>query len=275
MASNSPNPSSIRIRAIKTCYELQAIEELQLEVWECSEREVLPALALIPLIDIGGVLLGAFDQQELIGFVVGFPGIESGQLILHSDMLAVRRSYRSAGVGYKLKLAQREAALAKGIDRITWTFDPLQSANAHLNFARLGVTADRYKIDYYGETSSPLHRTGTDRLWVTWDLRSERVERRVARGVETAPPVSEPTLVKVNSADEPVMQSLDLERLSLRIEIPDNMNDVVAADESRARRWREATRAAFTSALANGFVVVDFFRTNQGQPGSYLLSKTR
>lgn len=273
MASNSLNPSSIQIRPIKTSDELRAVEELQVEVWGCSEREVLPALALIPLIDIGGVLLGAFDEQELIGFVVGFPGIESGKPILHSDMLAVKQTYRSAGLGCKLKLAQREAALANGIERITWTFDPLQSANAHLNFARLGVTADRYKVDYYGETSSPLHRSGTDRLWVTWNLRSDRVERRVTLGVEADPNLGEPALVEMNINQEPEMRSLDLKRSSVRIEIPDNINTLLASDAERGRRWREATRAAFTTALSEGFLVVDFFRSDTGKAASYLLSK--
>jgi predicted GNAT superfamily acetyltransferase len=275
MVSNSPNPSSIQIRPIKTSDELRAVEQLQVEVWGCSEREVLPALALIPLIDIGGVLLGAFTEQELIGFVVGFPGIESGKPILHSDMLAVKHAYRSAGLGCKLKLAQREAALVNGIDRITWTFDPLQSANAHLNFSRLGVTADRYKVNYYGETSSALHRTGTDRLWVTWDLRSERVEQRVALGVETPGTLSEQALVEMNINQEPVMRAVDLKRFSsVRIEIPDNINALMASDAERGRRWREATRAAFTAALAEGFVVVDFFRSVQeGHAGYYLLRR--
>ncbi len=155
------------IREIKELSELKAIENLQKEIWGISDLEVLPGLALIPLVEIGGILLGAFDSGQLIGFVFGFPGIEDGGPMLHSDMLAVKREYRSLGLGYKLKVAQREHALAEGINKITWTFDPLQSLNAHLNFTKLGVIADKYEVNYYGETSSPLHRTGTDRLWVT------------------------------------------------------------------------------------------------------------
>src|SRR5688572_23478008 len=95
--------ASIEIRPLKEMGELRAVEDLQQEIWGCSDREILPALAIIPLLEIGGVLLGAFDGAELIGFVLGFPGIEDGRLILHSDMLAVKTSYRSLGLGYKLK----------------------------------------------------------------------------------------------------------------------------------------------------------------------------
>ena len=155
---------SIVIREIETD-EMRAVEDLQVEIWGVSEREVLPSLALIPLKEVGGVLLGAFDANVMVGFVFGFPGLEGGQPTLHSDMLAVKTEYRSLGLGYRLKLAQREQALATGVERITWTFDPLQSRNAYLNFAKLGVLADRYCPDYYGQTTSFLHRTGTDRLW--------------------------------------------------------------------------------------------------------------
>jgi len=103
--------------------------------------------------------------------VYGFPGFEGEHRVIHSDMLAVRAGDRDRGLGRALKLAQREAALARGVDRITWTFDPLQTRNAFLNLEKLGVVADRYLPDFYGHTSSPLHAGGTDRLWVTWHLR--------------------------------------------------------------------------------------------------------
>lgn len=103
-------PDAIQIRARKTIAELKAVEELQVEVWSCNEREVLPSPALVPLLDIGGVLLGAFDKQELVGFVLGFPGFEGGDPILHSDMLAVRAKYRSTGpvTSYCLGLTRDE-----------------------------------------------------------------------------------------------------------------------------------------------------------------------
>lgn len=172
----------MEIREIRGREELHAVETLQQEVWQCNDLEVVPAIHMMAARHVGAILLGAFEGAELVGFAYGFPGFEGEHRIIHSDMLAVRETYRDCGIGRALKVAQREAALARGIDRITWTFDPLQTRNAFLNFERLGVTADRYLRDFYGETSSPLHAGGTDRLWVTWHLRerrhfSERQER--------------------------------------------------------------------------------------------------
>lgn len=287
--------SQIQIREIEKISELKTVEELQREIWGCSDLEVLPSLALIPLLEIGGVLLGAFDNEQLIGFALGFPGVEDGRLTLHSDMLAVKREYRSHDVGFKLKLAQRESALAKGIDRITWTFDPLQSRNAHLNFAKLGVIADRYRINYYGETSSFLHRTGTDRLWVTWHLNSERVKKRLqdvsAPGNDCwgvppwAPPGSEsnglpqtdaptPTtvLLEVGDNHEPVSVNQPFDNEAI-IEIPPDINRILTDDMELAVRWREATRQAFTMAIDAGLSVHEFCRPgkNERNVGRYLL----
>ena len=159
------------IREIRGIDELRAVEALQREVWDCNDLEVLPAIHMIAAREVGAILLGAFDGGELVGFVYGFPGFEGEHRVIHSDMLAVRAGLRDRGLGRALKLAQREAALARGVDRITWTFDPLQTRNAFLNFEKLGVVADRYLRDFYGHTSSPLHAGGTDRIWVTWHLR--------------------------------------------------------------------------------------------------------
>jgi chorismate synthase len=269
--------SVIEIRNIKDPAELRAVEDLQKEVWGCSDREILPSLALIPLLEIGAVLLGAFSGAELVGFVLGLPGREEGRAILHSDMLAVKADYRSHGLGYKLKLRQREEALAKGIDRITWTFDPLQARNAYLNFAKLGVRAERYRTNYYGETSSFLHSIGTDRLWVTWDLKTDRVKQRIAPGPNQPEPLSLPEipiLLQVNENNAPV--STDYSGAdSAGIEIPASIDSLVEGDLALARRWREMTRAAFTSAIDAGLVVEDFYRVERSgqRVGIYLLTR--
>ena len=161
----------MEIREIRGHGELHAVEKLQKEVWNCSDLEVVPGMHMTAAREVGAILLGAFDGNALIGLAYGFPGFEDDHRVIHSDMLAVRETYRGRGVGQALKLAQRDHALARGVDRITWTFDPFQTGNAHFNFTLLGVTANRYLRDFYGETSSPLHSRGTDRLWVTWHLR--------------------------------------------------------------------------------------------------------
>lgn len=255
-------PYTIVIRDIETLDEMHEVEELQREIWGVSDLDVYPALALRPQKEVGAILMGAFVQGRMVGFVFGFPGILNGETIIHSDMLGVTSEYRSQSLGYLLKCAQRDAALARGIKKITWTYDPLQSRNAHLNFGKLGVIADRYLVNYYGETSSFLHKSGTDRLWVTWLLDSERVVSKIDRhDVTKTPELNFNALVRVGQDGEPVVNT-DLKDEKLIIEIPGEVN---------AEVWREPTRAAFTAALGGGYVVSDFFMTER-KVGVYLLT---
>lgn len=255
---------TIVIRDIETLEEMREIEALQREIWGVSDLDVLPALALRPQKAVGAILMGAFAEGRMIGFVFGFPGILNGETIIHSDMLGVTSAYRSQSIGYLLKCAQRQAALALGVKRITWTFDPLQSRNAHLNFSKLGVVADRYLVNYYGETSSFLHRFGTDRLWVSWLLDSERVVSRVDRNEpQKISNLDLPALVRVGPNGEPV-ENPDLTEKKVTIEIPGEQN---------AEVWREPTRAAFTRAIDAGYVIEDFYVTERDNKkiGVYLL----
>jgi chorismate synthase len=274
----NPNPSGIVIRDIADLAEMREIEQLQKEVWGVEDLDVYPALALRPQKDVGAILMGAFAEQKMAGFVFGFPGIIKGETVIHSDMLAVRPEFRSYGLGYSLKLAQRERAIEMGISRITWTYDPLQLRNANLNFGKLGVVADRYDINYYGQTSSFLHNFGTDRLWVTWDLGSQRVRTRIVSGAAPETSVEDlPMMVHVIESDEPALNlEMDLaERIG--IQIPGNINQLKEQGEGKAERWREATRAAFTKALDSGYSVLEFVvMEDSGQRlGAYVLQKRR
>ena len=267
---------SLQIRDITEISEMLVVEQLQKEVWGIADREIFPALALVPMIEVGGVLVGAFDQQQLVGFVFGFPGQENGKAILHSDMLAVRHEHRRHGLGYWLKLAQRKRALTRGIETITWTFDPLQARNARLNLGKLGVIADSYRINYYGETTSFLHQFGTDRLWVTWQLNSERVRRRI-EGKELSIPVDEAeTILQVSEAGEPLDVESEAAAGGVAIEIPADINLIAGRDSTFAIRWRAATRAAFNNLLNSGYRVSEFqfVAGRWGQVGRYLLTSS-
>lgn len=248
--STASETSKIVIREVDTPAEIRAVEELQKEVWGIPDLDVVPATHLIAAKAAGGVLLGAFDDGALVGFVYGFVAQEDGRIAHHSHMLAVKPAYRNFNLGYKLKLAQRDEVLAQGIDLITWTFDPLQSLNAYFNFTKLGVIADRYVINFYGEeAASFLHQTGTDRFWVKWLLTSDRVVQRLLS----------PEPVLENPADK------------LLIEIPADINSVQIGDPEAARDWRERTRRAFTEAFKRGYVVRDFYR--EETVGVYILGK--
>lgn len=237
--------SNISIRQIESFAELRAVEELQKEVWGIPDLDVVPLTQLIAAKAAGGVLLGAFDGQTLVGFVYGFVAEEDGEMAHHSHMLAVKPAYRNFNLGYKLKLAQREEVLAQGINLITWTYDPLQSLNAYFNFAKLGVICERYLVNFYGEeATSFLHQSGTDRFWVKWLLTSDRVIRRL----NSATPELE------NPADK------------LLIEVPGNINSM---STELAIEWRQRTRGEFTEAIEAGYAVRDFDREN----GRYILGR--
>jgi len=279
--SEAPS-KSVTIRDLQSVEELEQAEVVEQEVWGLVDRDVMPLALMIATKAAGSVWIGAFDGPKLTGFAFGFLGMEAGHLTLHSHMLAVRESYRDLDLGYKLKLAQRDRALAMRVSEITWTFDPLQSRNAHLNFGKLGVVSDIYKIDFYGpETSSILHQNGTDRLWVSWPLASRRVRDRL-QGKEYRPEVLDAfsrlqPLVQFNGDGKPLRNDLAtaLARQRIAIQIPSDIGTVEHKDPGLAREWRVATRWAFTEALRAGFFVAEFARTVAGKqgPGSYLLEK--
>lgn len=273
--------STIVIRDIEGVSELRAVETLQKDVWGCADLDVVPLTMFVAGREVGATLIGAYDGSSLVGFVYGFTGYENGQVTHHSHMLAVRPSYRTHKLGFKLKLAQRERVLAQGINRITWTFDPLQSLNAHLNFGKLGVIADTYKINFYGETTSSfLHQIGTDRLWVTWLIDSQRVRERLQLVTTKNQPQFEPenasAMVQVSSAGAPQRNSSSEIPLSehVSIEIPGEINVLQRDDPELAVEWREATRWAFTRALDNDYFVQEFYRTTRDDQsiGVYLLT---
>jgi predicted GNAT superfamily acetyltransferase len=197
-------------------------------------------------------------------------------------MLAVRPSHRKYGLGYSLKLAQRERALAMGITEMTWTFDPLRSLNAHLNFSKLGVISDSYRIDFYGpQTSSHLHTNGTDRLWVTWRMADGRVQQRL-NGKDGSAEVLDALrhlepVVRFNGDGKPAEGDLAalLSRQRIAIELPRDIDRIEHSDKELAREWRTATRRAFTEAMHAGFIVREFCRSIRGQqgPGAYLLER--
>jgi predicted GNAT superfamily acetyltransferase len=178
----------IAIRPLTTHDQLLAVEQLQRDAWGVPEVDVVPLHMLITPPRHGGLLLGAFDGERLAGFVFGFLGLTAaGQLKHCSHMAGVHPDYRDHGVGYQLKLAQREHVLAQGLDLITWTFDPLETRNAQLNFHKLGVICHSYIRNLYGPMRAVINAgPPSDRFEVEWWIRSPRVLERV-QGGEVSP----------------------------------------------------------------------------------------
>jgi len=211
--------------------------------------------------------------------VYSIPAVKDGRLTQWSHMLGVAAEARNSGLGVRLKLAQRERALAMGIDLIEWTFDPLQALNAHLNFSRLGVVVETYQQNVYGDSSSPLHRgTPTDPFIAEWHLTRPHVERRISAplvvmrdaGVALAP------VVNPSTGGErwlrPGAPDLTLDAPRLLVEVPTGFTEMQASDLPLALEWRMATRAALEHYLSRGYRIVDFFLAREHGRGQYLLT---
>jgi predicted GNAT superfamily acetyltransferase len=276
---------NLYIRELVSMEDYREVEKIQIEAWGFDELDVVPSGQLIAAKWAGAVLLGAFDDQKMIGFVYGFPALEGRHVSLHSHMLAVRPENRSLHAGIHLKLAQRIKALEQGLDEISWTFDPLQVLNANLNFARLGVISHRYIVNFYGEeTSSPLHRgVGTDRLWVRWLISTERVRRRIAsaapnegvRQAAHAEPLAAVLALAETQLGDPgpdifvrdrgpwrrlAEPSTTLASQECLIEIPPDIGALKRSNIELAQRWRSIVQATFLESFASGFIADEFIK---------------
>jgi predicted GNAT superfamily acetyltransferase len=277
----------ISIRELETPDDLQQLEALQKKIWQFADIDTIPLILTIAHKEAGSMWIGAFDGTAMIGFAFGFLGSHQGELTVHSHLLGVLPECQNTNLGYRLKLAQRDWALAlrvgsERIRKMTWTFDPLQSKNAYFNFGKLGVTSDSYKVDFYGtQTSSVLHRNGTDRLLVAWLLSDPRVENRLrqaSREAATANP--ELVLLVRHSTDgRPLRTAVGapFDGAQLGIQIPLDIASIEQAHPDHAREWRDATRWAFMEAIRAGYFVLDFYRDLRGPnpSGTYLMQKGR
>ena len=272
----------MHIRPLTTLEECRHVAALEKTVWGYTDAEdVVPPPVLIVSIKRGGILLGAFDDGgRMRGFVYSMPAIKDGRPTQWSHMLGVAPEVRAAGLGARLKLAQRQAALDMGLDLIEWTYDPLQAANAHLNFTKLGIVVEEYEENIYGESSSPLHGgTPTDRFVAEWRISAPHVERRIAaiggpvirdRSIVGAPVVNpsrpwEPWL-------QPGPADLSIAERRLLVEIPVGFSEMLERDPRLAHDWRMSTREIFQHYFARGYRVVDFFLARDAGRGQYLLA---
>lgn len=270
------------IRDLTTIEDCRAVAALEREIWAYTDAEdVVPPPVLIVSVKRGGILLGAFDAGGAMkGFVYSLPSVKDGKLAQWSHMLGVTRDARDAGLGMRLKLAQRDRALAMGADLIEWTYDPLQALNAHLNFARLGVVVEEYEENIYGESSSPLHSgSPTDRFVAEWKLTLPHVEHRIAAGgigVMRDASVARAALVNPSRPAGPWLApgvpDLTLAAPRLLVEIPVGYTEIQTRNPSLALEWRMATRAIFQHYFARGYRVVDFFMSGEAGRGQYLLA---
>ena len=281
--------TNLNIHLIETPEEMTLIEDLQRTIWPESETDVVPLHMLITAVHNGGLVLGAFEEEKLIGFLFGFPGLEEtpdGPRPKHcSHMMGILPDHRDSGAGFALKRAQWQMVRHQGLDHITWTYDPLLSRNAHLNIAKLGAVCTTYRRAEYGEMRDGLNAgLPSDRFQVDWWINTRRVETRLGKR-------SRPTLKldHVNRAGLRPFYSLHtstdnlpyppehvppFEDRLLLAEIPVNFQDLKSKDFALARDWRFFTRELFETAFKASYIVTDFiFDNNEGNPrGLYVLT---
>ena len=272
---------AIAYRDLTTLEEFAQVVELERVIWGPGYDEVVPVPILTVTVKRGGILIGAFDGDAMIGFVYSLPGIKAGKPMQWSHMLGVLDESRSAGVGRELKLRQRERALSMELDLIEWTYDPMQAMNAHLNFAKLGVIVEEYEENVYGESSSPLHRGNpTDRFVAAWRIREPHVARRIAASGPFVIRTSELSdAVPVNRIEpsgdwfESVDVDLSLDARRLLVHIPTGFTDMLLRNPELALAWRICTRAIFTTYFDRGYKAVDFMLDREARKGTYLLAR--
>ncbi len=266
----------ITTRPLETLPELLAAIDLQRAVWPRADVDVVPLHLLTTIGHNGGLVLGAFHGDRMVGFLLGFLGTDEGQpsrpamtRLKHcSHILGVLPEYRGQQIGYQLKLAQRDYVAFQGVRLITWTYDPLESRNARLNIAKLGAVCNKYLREPYGIMDDALNAAvPADRFQVDWWITSPRVKERMFG--QRAPLILEsftsagaklinPTQVGPDGLPRPAEQLQDMEGTVILIEIPSNFQAIKSRDLALARAWRSHTRDLFESAFNNGYWVTDF-----------------
>jgi predicted GNAT superfamily acetyltransferase len=230
------------IRECTTIEEFDSCIYLQREAFGLPDLEISPRRHLIVSRQAGGWTLGAFAGSRMVGFVHHLAAVRpNNEIYGYSHVMAVARDYQNKGVGARLKWAQRAKAMSEGRDFIKWTWDPMQSRNAHFNLNRLGVVVESYADDFYGIDYGvdPSQRPGlpSDRLFASWRLNSPRVVA-LADGVEH----------RIEA--QPVKS----------IAIPAEWSALVKTDAQRARDEQTRVRTEFNAAFADQLVCAGFER---------------
>jgi predicted GNAT superfamily acetyltransferase len=239
--------SSFVIRHCEGLDDLAQCVDLQKMIWGYADIDIVPLTSLVMASETGGHILGAFDNDKIVGFVLGYVGLRRAASYIHSQMLAVLPSYRDRGIGRQLKLRQRKECLRNGLDLIEWTFDPLDVKNARFNIGRLGAIVRRFLPNLYGVTSSHLHTSlPTDRLVAEWHLASPRVKSILA-------------------GHPPQQEARGL------VSFPANIATIRTKDLAEARGIQDSLRSKLTDYLNFGYSVTGF--KIEGSSAIYLLEE--
>jgi predicted GNAT superfamily acetyltransferase len=275
--------SDITIRDLTSIDEFRQVVDCEKAIWGYTDQgDLVTVPVFIFTVHRGATLLGAFDASgRMLGFAYAVVGMKQGKPMMWSHMTGVLPEFRG-GLGFQLKIEQRDRAVAQGYDLIEWTFDPMQAMNAHFNFAKLGGVVEEYAPNFYGESTSTLHRgTPTDRVVLSWKITAPHVVRRIEQAssalrvksheVTEAPIVN--TTVMEGEWRKTKQIDLTIKERRLWIEIPTGFTEMMQQSPERALAWRMDVRQMFDEYLAKGYRAVDFVLQRDAGFGRYLLAK--
>jgi predicted GNAT superfamily acetyltransferase len=270
-AGDTSSGIAFEFRELTTVEEIRLVQAMERRIWGGEDIDISPVLLMVALVKAGALLLGAFNDGRMRGFAFSVPGDRHGHRLHWSHMTGVDEALRSTGLGTQLKLEQARRVRARGYSRIQWTYDPLQSLNAHLNLVKLGASADEYAEHVYGDSNSDLHRGApTDRFIATWRLD------------DAGAPVRSPRLARVGEESTPtgivtVQDGWDVYQANatlptapvVRVPVPARFSAMLQEAPALALAWRLQTRAQFEALFDAGYEAVSFRRA--GARGDYIL----
>jgi predicted GNAT superfamily acetyltransferase len=262
LAHRAAADAGVALRELADLEDADRIQAVLVATW--GDEQVVPREMLRALAESGNVPYGAFDGEEMIGYVLGWAGVDGRDgLHVHSHMLAALPDRRHRGVGYALKLAQRAQALDQGIDVVRWTFDPLVARNAYFNLHKLGVVIDRFERSFYGEMGDALNRGDrSDRFVVRWDVREPP-------GPWSATASGDPTVLRRLEDGRPERLGAVEGDVAI-IEVPSDHESIRRDDPALARRWRDEVAFAAEECLGRGLLGVVFDR----ERSAYVFART-
>jgi len=285
--------TTIEIRPLRGLDEMRPVVDLQKIYWGDDTESFIPAHMLFSIANHGGHVLTAFDSDRPVGVLVGFLSTNMEEpkrpamanLQIFSKRMVVLPEYRSQGIGYRLKLRQRDIAIEQGIRLVVWTFDPLLSLNARLNIRKLGGICHTYHENYYGTSGEGgLAKLGTsDRLMLEWWVTNRRVEERISGSrkdltlshyLDADTPILNPSTVSHDGILLPSEKTVVPSGTFALLEIPTRYPTLETSNPQLAKAWRMHTRQMFTQTFSRGFIVTDFLTEEyEGRERSfYLLS---
>jgi predicted GNAT superfamily acetyltransferase len=262
--------NQIEIKKVTSMQELPKIQQLEKSVWNMPPT---PVHQTFTALNNGGIILGAYDGDEVVGFLYSFAGFDGKNSYLCSHMLGILESYRKGGFGVQMKWRQAEIAKNMGYPYITWTFDPLESLNAYLNLHKLGATGAYYKENHYGEMKDDLNQgLPTDRIQIIWHLDDYKSTTKKAARIDKN------NVLLTNEANKPAITEAFRNDISNNsagwfAAVPMNFQHIKREDIELAKSWRYATRKVFQALFSHGYQATDLINDREKGISYYYFSR--